>query len=81
MAAFILITSQIISQSIQKIKRSKDQKIIQQPYNMDSIADSSNVSPQTGIDRLKAIQEIVEASVGAASTDLRKVIKHVCSNL
>lgn len=45
---------------------------------MGSIANSSSVSPQTGIDRLKAIQEVVEASVGTASTDLRKVIKHVC---
>lgn len=45
---------------------------------MGSIADSSSVSPQTGIDRLKAIQEIAEASIGTASTDLRKVIKHVC---
>jgi metal-dependent amidase/aminoacylase/carboxypeptidase family protein len=48
---------------------------------MGSIADSSNLSPQTGIDRLKAIQEIAESSVGAASTDLRKVIKHVCDIL
>ncbi|KAJ5785343.1 uncharacterized protein N7503_010555 [Penicillium pulvis] len=47
---------------------------------MGSIAESSSVSPQTGIDRLKAIQEIVEASVGIASTDLRKVIKHIYDN-
>ncbi|KAJ5760296.1 hypothetical protein N7520_007452 [Penicillium odoratum] len=49
---------------------------------MGSIAndDTSNLSPVTGIERLKAIQEIVEARVATSTTDLRQVIKHIYDN-
>ncbi|KAJ5710446.1 hypothetical protein N7488_004602 [Penicillium malachiteum] len=43
-------------------------------------ADSSNISPLTSIERLQAVQKLVEASVESASTDLRKVIKHIYEN-